>query len=86
MPTWNGKKGEKKKATLSAKEITVLATLKEVVDVVKKRAKKKGEWEKKTNQEWREKIQRRVEGSKKKQKERREERVEKEKKSSPGRG
>jgi hypothetical protein len=80
-----GKKGEKKKATLSAKEITVLATLKEVVDVVKKRAKKKkGEWEKKTSQEWREKIQRRVEGSKKKQKERREERVEKEKKSGIG--
>ena len=80
-----GKKGEKKKATLSAKEITVLATLKEVVDVVKKRAKKKkGEWEKKTSQEWREKIQRRVEGSKKKQKERREGRVDKEKKSGIG--
>ena len=67
-----GKKGEKKKATLSEKEIVRLATLKEVVDEVEKRVKKKVGWKKLTSQEWERKISNRIEKCGARQKERKE--------------
>ena len=59
-----GKNQRKKKANLSAKEVKVLSALKEVVDEVEKRkksTKKKKEWKEMEREEWKRKIEKRVE-------------------------
>ena len=59
-----GKNQRKKKANLIAKEVKVLSALKEVVDEVEKRkksTKKKKEWKEMEREEWKRKIEKRVE-------------------------
>jgi len=69
-----GKNKKKIKADLSAKEVTVLSALKEVVDEVerrKKRTQKRQEWKKMEREEWKKKIEIRVEKVMKRLEERR---------------